>query len=374
MPQKRNSEVYKTCGKKPNQRVKPYLVLQYLLKYSDENHPVTADDIVSYLDEDCGISAERRSVYRDIEEINRILWMLENETTIQEATEVMENDEDDMEKIIIRDKSNRGFYVQQRHYDLNDIRLLAECVYSAKFIAQSQAERLVNVVSEFVSDHQAKTIRHDALLTDRVKTNNKSVLNTLSIINDAMSLKLDGKKHEPEKISFKYLYYTIDDLDKPRERRKGERYVVSPYRLLINDGNYYLFGFDEKYQKMLTYRVDRMADIRFTNEPREGEEAAAAVEINKYAQQSFSMFGGDTIRVEILFTNHLLDSVIERFGRKYALYEKVDNKTFKVSVRVNISKQFFSWICGFGREATILSPDNVVEEFKTYIDKIREMY
>ena len=49
-------------GKKPNQKVKPYVVLQYLLKYTDENHVATALDICAYLEE-CGIFAERRSIY-----------------------------------------------------------------------------------------------------------------------------------------------------------------------------------------------------------------------------------------------------------------------------------------------------------------------
>ena len=75
--------------------------------------------------------------------------------------------------------------MRQRHFDLNAIRLLAE--------------RLVNVVSEFVSEEQAQTIRRDALLTDRVKTDNRSVLNNVSTINEAMSKVLDGQKHKPEK-------------------------------------------------------------------------------------------------------------------------------------------------------------------------------
>ena len=59
-------------GKQTNQKLKPYVVLQYLLKYSDENNTKSAYDIIGYL-EDCGISAERRSIYRDIEDINRIM-------------------------------------------------------------------------------------------------------------------------------------------------------------------------------------------------------------------------------------------------------------------------------------------------------------
>ena len=62
-------------GKQVNQKLKPYVVLQYLLKYSDENHAKSAADIIGYL-ENCGISAERRSIYRDIEDINRIMLML----------------------------------------------------------------------------------------------------------------------------------------------------------------------------------------------------------------------------------------------------------------------------------------------------------
>ena len=58
-------------GKRPNHKIKPYVVLQYLLKNSDENNPQSATNIIDYLNE-CGIYAERRSIYRDIEEINKV--------------------------------------------------------------------------------------------------------------------------------------------------------------------------------------------------------------------------------------------------------------------------------------------------------------
>ena len=40
-----------TRGKKFNQKIKPYVVLQYLLKYTDENNIVTAPEIVDFLEE-----------------------------------------------------------------------------------------------------------------------------------------------------------------------------------------------------------------------------------------------------------------------------------------------------------------------------------
>ena len=69
-----NGTVEAKHGKQINQKIKPYVVLQYLLKYSDENNVCSAFDIIAFL-EDCGLSAERRSIYRDIEEINKVSLM-----------------------------------------------------------------------------------------------------------------------------------------------------------------------------------------------------------------------------------------------------------------------------------------------------------
>lgn len=368
-----NGTIEAKHGKQTNQKVKPYIVLQYLLKYSDESHVRSAYNIIAFLQE-CGIDAERRSIYKDIEEINKVALMLENECTIDEAEEMLLDDEDDELKLVVYDKTKKGFYVRNRHFDLNDIRLLAECVYSAKFIEKSEADKLVEVVCDYVSEYQAEKIRHNAFLTDRVKTNNKSVLNNIMIINEAMSKEIDGDKHTPEKISFKYLKYSIDDIGKQVERGHGAKYVVSPFQLLINDGNYYLLGYDDYSQEMRAYRVDRMKNVSYTGEPREGEEEFAKIDLKTYTQRVFSMFGGEQRRVTLRFINPLLDTAVERFGTRDVIYSKVDDTHFTVSAKVEISDQFFGWLLGFGKKVKVLAPDDVTEQFKAYIDKIREMY
>ena len=360
-------------GKKPNQKVKPYVVLQYLLRNTDENHVATAMDIVAYLEE-CAISAERRSIYRDIEEINRVALMLDEDCTIDEAAEMLEHDETDDLKLVVYDKRQKGFYVRQRKFDLNDIRLLAECVYSAKFISQGQADRLAEVVCEFVSEHQAEKIRHNAFLTDRVKTNNRQVLSNISAINEAMSRKIDGRPHTPEKISFQYLKYSITDMSKQVERRHGAKYIVSPFQLLINDGNYYLLAFDDRSKAMRTYRVDRMKNVSLSGEPRAGEEAFQKIDLKTYTQRVFSMYGGEEKLVQIRFINQLLDAVVDRFGTKDVQYTRVDDSHFCVSAKVEISDQFFGWLLGFGKKAKLIYPEEVLNSFREFMDKIRDMY
>ena len=359
-------------GKQPNQKLKPYLVLQYLLKYSDENHTVSAPELVGYLQEECGIYAERRSIYRDIEEINKAMLIVEDEITAEEAERMLA--EEDADRYVVYDKSKKGFYVQRRFYEYDDIRLLAEAIYSAKFLTENQSKTLVDVVCGFVSEYQAETIRHDAFLTDRVRTINKSVIHNLATINAAMSKEQEGQKHIPEKISFKYLKYSISDMTKQAERRGGAKYTVSPYALLINDGNYYLLAYADYAQDLRTFRVDRMKDVRPTGEERTGAEAFAAIDLKTYTQRVFGMFGGDQQRVQMRFINPLLDAVVDRFGTKGILYSKADDTHFRVSAPVEVSDQFFSWICQFGKKAKIIAPDKVVGQFTEYLDKIRSLY
>jgi len=360
-------------GNKFNQKLKPYMVLQYLMRYTDEDHLVTANDIVDALKKDYHISAERRSIYRDIDEINLASLMVEEDLTLEEATERLESDEEQEDRLVVYDPHRKGFYVRQRRFDLADMRLLAECVYSAKFITEVQSKRMVDVVCGFVSDSQAERIKHDAFLMDRVKTDNRQVMYNLPIINEALSHRRDGKKHTPEKITFKYLYHDINDVKRLKERRKGGLYCVSPFKLLINDGNYYLLAVNEK-RELIPYRVDRMRDVALTGMPREDEEVFAQEDMRTYAQRVFGMHGGNKQTVTLRFIPPLLDTMIERFGAKDAIYGKMDGKYYYVTAIVEVSDPFYGWVLGFGNRVKVVGNDAAVEGFRAYLDKIRGMY
>ena len=361
-------------GKQTKQRLKPYIVLQYLLRNTDEEHVVTGKDIEGYLREGCGIYAERRSIYKDIDEINEVNWMLENDADIFEAEAAIEDDEYDEEKLVVYDKNRKGYYVKNRHFQLDDIRLLAECVNSSKFVSNSEAEKLLDVLCEFVSDHQAEKIRADAFVIDRSRTTNTTLINNIGLINSAMSYNIDGEPHEPEKISFYYMKHSINDMSKLTAQRKGEKYIVSPFRLVVNDGNYYLFAFDDKTQQMRTFRVDKMRNVSYTYEPREGEDEFRKMDIQSFVKRTFSMFSGETTFVKIQFPDYLLDVFVERFGKKDVSYSKVDDKYSEVFVKVDVSEPFFGWLSSFGRKAKITAPEHVVEQYKNYLDKLLGMY
>ena len=58
-------------AKSPNQKTKLIRLYEYLFRHSDEDHPVTVAQIIEALAR-CDISAERKSIYDDLETLRRM--------------------------------------------------------------------------------------------------------------------------------------------------------------------------------------------------------------------------------------------------------------------------------------------------------------
>ncbi len=286
----------------------------------------------------------------------------------------MIKNEANTEKLIDYDKLKKGILTTKRRLSLTDYHLLAECIYSAKFLAEGQTKRLVDMVCGFAGEEQAKTIRCDAYLTDRAVKDNRDVLLNVASITEAMSEALEGQRHTPEKISFEYLKSAINEMFSQVEQSQKSRVIVSPFQLMIHDGHYYLLAFDHESRQMRTYRVDRMKDIERTGAAREGEDIFRRIDLQKYASRVFSMGSGRTESVKLQFSDQLMDAALEHFGTSGVNYAKADDSHFTVTANVDISDRFFGWLLGFGKRVTILEPASVVSEFTAYLDSIRELY
>jgi len=59
-------------------------------------------------------------------------------------------------------------------------------------------------------------------------------------------LKVNQVIRENRKISFRYQKFTIKDRTQQVDRRGGATYKISPFKLIINDGYYYLLAWDSK--------------------------------------------------------------------------------------------------------------------------------
>ncbi len=117
-----------------------------------------------------------------------------------------------------------------------------------------------------------------------------------------------AKGKVPQKVSFSYLTHDIGNVEKPVERKT--KYVVSPYKLLINDGNYYLLAYVNEKQGIKTFRIDRIKSVTLLDEPREGEKVFAALNLKTFTQSHFGMFSGETVNVSLRCIPPLLDNLL----------------------------------------------------------------
>ena len=192
-----------------NQKLKLLLLRQYLERNSDEAHPVTTAQLLEYLASE-GISAERKSIYSDLEALQSF----------------------GLDLIRVRDGNITCWYIGERVFQLPELRLLADSVQSSRFITRKKSLELIAKLEGLTSVHQAKELRRQVVVKNRIKAMNESIYYLV----DELHTAINGDK----RIRFHYTGY--DGHGRRVLRRGGAWYDVSPYALLWDDA-----GFIEKY-------------------------------------------------------------------------------------------------------------------------------
>ena len=336
-----------------HKKSRPLYVANYLKQKSDSDHWVTQKEILDYLYEEFEIMPDRKTIKRDI---------------------AMLRDEMGMD---IEEESYKGYRRISREFELDDLKILAECVYAAKFISEEKSKDLIDVLCDFCSENQAKRLKREIYLCDRIKTSENKTLHTINTIREAMEQqRWPSEFQRGRKITFRYMTHSVADVHKIIDKHDGKLYTVSPYQLVINDGNYYLIGLADDVEELRTYRIDRMRDISILNEHRNmRKEWSTRRDMKNYIRQTFSMFGGEQNKVTIRFENSLLDTVIDKFGVGFgAAYSADGENRFIVTTDIAVSDQFFAWIFGFGKKAKIIEPSDVVNSFRTYLNNVKAIY
>ena len=121
---------------------------------------------------------------------------------------------------------------------------------------------------------------------------------------------------------------------------------------------------------MISFRVDRIAEIPEILDVKRIP-APDDFDISDYAGEIFHMFSGEETEVELRCDNSLMKTIIDRFGEgiKVSVY---DESSFATKVTVSVSPTFFGWVVGFDGKIEILSPAEVIEQYKERINKAAE--
>jgi len=188
-------------AKRPNQKLKLLLLREILLRETDEQHPLTLEQIRGLLEQQ-GVTAERKSLYDDMEQL-RLLG-------------------DDI--VTVRDTTVR-YYAGQREFDLPQLRLLVDAVQSSKFITHKKSEELIRRLEGLTSRHLAGQLQRQVLVSGRIKNMNESIYYNVDSLQAAISA--------DRQVTFHYFDWGADK--KQHLRRDGALYCVSPWGLTWDD-------------------------------------------------------------------------------------------------------------------------------------------
>lgn len=322
-----------------NQKLKIMYIARMLLEESDEEHPISTQEIIARLGQ-YGISAERKSIYSDIEALSNFGM-----------------------DVIKAEGRYGGYYLGSRQFELAELKLLVDAVQASKFITDKKSRELIEKLETLTSKTNAGKLQRQVVVANRNKTSNESIYYSIDEIYTAMNM--------DRKISFQYFAWTADK--KQELRRDGEFYEVSPWVLLWDDENYYLIAYDDKADVMKHYRVDKMLKLSVADAKRQGKDKAEDLDVAAYSKKTFGMFAGEEQTVVLHCKPELAGVFLDRFGTDIAM-RKAETGEVRVRVEVSVSPLFFGWLAGLGKGVRIISPEDVKKEYREWLEKILAEY
>ncbi len=311
-------------------------ILQILEQYSDIDHPLKQEDIARYLDRDFGIVIERKAIGRNI-------LLLK-----------------DAGYDILSDR--RGCYLVSREFEDSELRLLIDGVLASKHITAKHSKELIEKLCSLSNKYFRSHVKNIWSVNEWSKTDNQALFYNIEIVDAAIE---QGKQ-----IAFWYNKYGAD-----KKLHKTSDHRATPYQMILRNQRYYLIACNEKWKNLGHYRLDRITDIRLTDEPatqlRSLPGHESGIDYKEYATSLPYMFTDKPEGVEFLADPAIIDQIVDWFGDNARIEQSGDK--LKVSVKVSPMAMEY-WAMQYLNFVEILSPISLRSRIAANLEAARGKY
>ncbi len=325
------------------QKLRLLYIVDILSRKSDEDHPLSATDIMDYLRKDYGIECERKTVYDCIDNLNKYGYE------------------------IIKSQSPRGYFMTPYYFEPAELRLLIDAVQSADFISAKKTKSLIKKFSSFASEYQYKKLEKQVYIDNRNKCANENLFIVIDTIDSAI---LSKKQIE-------VVYRKRKIVDGKTARYEEKTMVINPYALIWSDDHYYLVGNYSKYNNLIHLRIDRLKSVNvldtYARHFSEVSPYKTYFDIADYSNKHLSMFSGDIKPVEMICNNSMIEHFVDQFGEK-VIMRPYDEENFIVKVDVAVTDGLVAWIMQYGNKVKVKSPKELKNMIIDKTNSILELY
>lgn len=317
-------------------------ILQILQEFSNCDHKLRQNDIISLLKVQYDIECERKAVARNIDFLQQAGYD------------------------IVRDSD--GIYFASRKFEPGEPRLLIDSVLSNRNICKTHTKEIIGKLTAEGGKYFKSYAKHITNLDDWQKDENCDYFYNIELCCEAIE--------QQKKLSFFYSYF---DIDKRKQKNKPEKSKISAYRLFLKNGHYYLASNYDRYDNLAFIRLDRMSDIEIL------QENARALNTVKNCEQGINlgkldshfpfMYSDKPERIEFITANnatHMIDNVIDTFGRNVNITD-IGDGNYKFLLHASPAAMRY-WLLQYGKYVKLLSPQSLVEQIKSDIQEMRKLY
>ncbi len=301
---------------------------------TDEEHSLSANELVNEL-EKLGVTAERKSIYKDIDVLKEYGYDI----------------------IHSSEKSNAGYFLGGRKFELAELRLLSDAVQAANFISQKKTKLLLSKIESFASESDAAILHSQVYVDNRPKCKNEEIYYNISKLDEAITAK--------KKATFSYTRRKITEEFKTSKEDKV--FTVSPYALIWSDDHYYLVCNNEKYDNLMHLRIDKIKNVTMSEEKSRPFSQVSSYkkyfDSADYASKLFNMYSGEQKPVELICKNELLEPMLDRFGENIKI-QKSDSDSFTLRTNAAVSDGLAAWVVQFGGRVTVKKPNELINSVK----------
>lgn len=315
------------------------LYIEKMFQDTDENHPLTINQITQKLETEHNMPAYRTTISGDIDLL------------IQSGVEIE-----------ITETKPKKYYLNDyaRPFSLPELKMLVDSVASSKFITKAKSDELIKKITALGTPSDTPSLSRNLWPEGRIRQENERIYYSIDAINQAIN---EGKK-----ISFQYFQYNVRKEQKLKHG--GESYKFTPYALVWNGDYYYMVGFSDKHNSIGNFRIDRIAKTpTILDEPAVPQ--PEDFDIAEYTNGMLRMYNSERCDVELICDNSVMDAIIDKFGTNVDTYAH-DMKSFKVVTNIAVNHVFFSWVFGFGGAVKIKSPEDVKQKYIDLVKSIQE--
>lgn len=336
-------------------------ILDILRKYSDENHRLSQKEICGLLKSRYNMSADRKSVRRNILDLIEIGYEIEYSEAVRMVPNKITGEPE--ESYIWSD-----FYLVREFSD-SELRLLIDSLLFSKHIPYSQCKELIEKLEGLSSRYFEAKVKHIRTMPDSFPSN-KQLFYTIDVLDEAIS---QGKQ-----VSFCYNRYSTDKKLHCEKNADGEpkEYTVNPYQLAAANSRYYLIANYDKYDDVSHYRLDRISDIRILETPVKSMKKVKGLEnglhLPEHMAEHIYIFSGESIPVVFKAKKYIVGDVLDWFGKDIRFYDETEDE---VTVCVTVNEMAMRrWGLQYALHTKIISPVSLAQQIKEDLTMALENY